>query len=146
MWSLTEWRRQRILAQHPVASDVWHSVRQRLSILDGLDDEQDKWLRDNSVLFLKDKHLTPMPGVELTEEGRNLKFKKHKDIDIFNSLTDEEKENLNDYLNRLLLAVHDKFRDEEPEKYEKIIKNRRKIFEKYFKNDNNHEEWIKLMM
>ncbi|WP_406537568.1 MarR family winged helix-turn-helix transcriptional regulator [Methanobrevibacter sp.] len=84
--------------------------------------------------------------VELTEEGRNLKFKKHNDIDIFDSLTDEEKENLNDYLNRLLVGIHDKFRDEEPEKYEKIIKNRRKIFEKYFKNDNNHEEWIKLMM
>ena len=54
MWSLSEWRRQRILAQHPVAPDVWHDVRQRLSILDGLDDEQDKWLRDSSVLFLQD--------------------------------------------------------------------------------------------
>ena len=72
MWSLSEWRRQRILAQHPVASDVWHTVRQHLSILDGLTDEQDKWLRDSSVLFLQDKHLTPMPGVELTEEGRLL--------------------------------------------------------------------------
>ena len=72
MWSLSEWRRQRILAQHPVAADVWHNVRQHLSILDGLTDEQDKWLRDSSVLFLQDKHLTPMPGVELSEEGRLL--------------------------------------------------------------------------
>ena len=32
--------------------------------------------------------------VELTEKGRNLKFKEHGDIDIFDSLTDEEKENL----------------------------------------------------
>ena len=72
MWSLSEWRRQRILAQHPVTPDVWHNVRQHLSILDGLNDEQDKWLRDSSVLFLQAKHLTPMPGVELTEEGRLL--------------------------------------------------------------------------
>ena len=72
MWSLSEWRRQRILAQHPVAEDVWHDVRQHLSILDGLDDAQDKWLRESSVLFLKQKHLTPMPGVELTEEGELL--------------------------------------------------------------------------
>lgn len=50
MWSLSEWRRQRILAQHPVTPDVWHNVRQHLSILDGLNDEQDKWLRDSSVL------------------------------------------------------------------------------------------------
>lgn len=70
MWSLSEWRRQRILAQHPVAESVWHDVRQHLSILDGLDDAQDKWLRESSVLFLKAKHLTPMPGVELTEEGQ----------------------------------------------------------------------------
>lgn len=72
MWSLSEWRRQRILAQHPVAAHVWHDVRQHLSILDGLDDAQDKWLREHSVLFLQDKHLTPMPGVELTDEGRLL--------------------------------------------------------------------------
>ena len=50
MWSLHEWRRQRILAQHPVAPDVWHNVRQHLSILDGLNDEQDQWLRERSGL------------------------------------------------------------------------------------------------
>ena len=72
MWSLSEWRRQRILAQHPVAANVWHDVRQHLSILDGLDDAQDKWLREHSVLFLQEKHLTPMPGVELTDAGRLL--------------------------------------------------------------------------
>ena len=72
MWSLSEWRRQRILAQHPVAPEAWHEVRQHLSILDGLDDKQDAWLREHSVLFLQDKHLTPMPGVERTEVGRLL--------------------------------------------------------------------------
>ena len=83
--------------------------------------------------------------VELTEEGRNLEFKDHKDIDIFDSLSEEEKENLNEYLNRLILNIHDKFKEEEPEKYEKIIKNRKEIFEKYFKDDKHHEEWVKLM-
>ena len=51
---------------------MWHAVRQQLSILDGLDDEQEQSLRDSSVLFLQAKHLTPMPGVELTDEGRLL--------------------------------------------------------------------------
>ena len=83
--------------------------------------------------------------VELTDEGRNLEFKNHKDIDIFDSLSEEEKENLNDYLNRLILNIHDKFKEEEPEKYEKIIKNRKEIFEKYFKDDKHHDEWIRLM-
>ena len=83
--------------------------------------------------------------IELTEEGRNLKFKYPEDIDIFDTLSDEEKEILNDYLNRVILELHDKFMEENPEKYEKILKNRKEIFEKYFKNDKHHDEWVKLM-
>lgn len=81
--------------------------------------------------------------VELTEEGRALEFKNHEDIDIFDSLSDKEKEDLNEYLNRLTMALHDKFKEENPERYEKIIKNRKEIFEKYFKDNN--QEWIELI-
>lgn len=80
--------------------------------------------------------------VELTEAGRALEFKNHEDIDIFNTLSEEEKENLNEYLNRLTVALHNKFKEENPERYEKIIKNRKEIFEKYFKEDNPNEEWL----
>ena len=83
--------------------------------------------------------------VELTEEGRAIEFKNHEDIDIFDTLSEEEKENLNEYLNRLTVALHKKFKKENPEKYEKIIKNRQEIFEKYFKEDNPNEEWMQLM-
>ena len=83
--------------------------------------------------------------VELTEEGRALEFKNHEDVDIFDSLSEEEKENLNEYLNRLTVALHKKFKEENPERYEKIVKNRKEIFEKYFKEDNPNEEWLKLM-
>ena len=82
--------------------------------------------------------------VELTEEGRALEFKNHEDIDIFDSLSDEEKENLNEYLNRLTMALHNKFKEEDPERYAKIIKNRKEIFEKYFKEYKPHEEWAGL--
>ena len=83
--------------------------------------------------------------VELTEDGRSLEFKNHEDVDIFDTLSEEEKENLNEYLNRLTVALHNKFKAENPEKYEKIIKNRKEIFEKYFKEDNPNEEWLQLM-
>ena len=83
--------------------------------------------------------------VELTEEGRTLEFKNHEDIDIFDSLSAEEKENLNEYLNHLTLALHKKFKNENPEKYEKIIKNRKEIFEKYFKDENHNDEWLELI-
>ena len=83
--------------------------------------------------------------VELTEEGRALEFKNHEDIDIFDTLSEEEKENLNEYLNRLTVALHNKFKEENPEKYEKLIKNRKEIFEKYFKEDNPNDEWLQMM-
>ena len=83
--------------------------------------------------------------VELTEEGRAIEFKNHEDIDIFDTLSEEEKENLNEYLNRLTVALHNKFKEENPERYEKIIKNRKEIFEKYFKEHDHNEEWLELM-
>jgi DNA-binding MarR family transcriptional regulator len=83
--------------------------------------------------------------VELTEEGRAIEFKNHEDIDIFDTLSEEEKENLNEYLNRLTIALHNKFKEENPERYEKIIKHRKEIFEKYFKEDNPNEEWMQFM-
>ena len=83
--------------------------------------------------------------VELTEDGRALEFKNHEDIDIFDTLSEEEKENLNEYLNRLTIALHNKFKEENPEKYEKIIKHRKEIFEKYFKEYNPNEEWMQFM-
>ena len=83
--------------------------------------------------------------VELTEEGRAIEFKNHEDIDIFDSLNEEEKKALNEYLNRLTMALHNKFKEENPEKYEKLIKNRKEIFEKYFKEDNPNEEWMQFM-
>ena len=83
--------------------------------------------------------------VELTEEGRAIEFKNHEDIDIFDTLSEEEKENLNEYLNRLTVALHNKFKEENPEKYEKLIRNRKEIFEKYFKEYNPNEEWMQFM-
>ena len=83
--------------------------------------------------------------VELTEDGRSLEFKNHEDVDIFDTLSEEEKENLNEYLNRLTIALHNKFKEENPEKYEKIIKHRKEIFEKYFKEYNPNEEWMQFM-
>ena len=83
--------------------------------------------------------------VELTEDGRSLEFKNHEDVDIFDTLSEEEKENLNEYLNRLTVSLHNKFKEENPERYEKIIKHRKEIFEKYFKEYNPNEEWMQFL-
>ncbi|MGP0173475.1 zinc-dependent peptidase [Pseudomonas sp. NCHU5208] len=65
MWSLKAWRRRRTLERNPVAAEHWAAVRQRLAILDGLDELELQRLRERAVLFLHDKHLTALPGLEL---------------------------------------------------------------------------------
>ncbi|KAF1026072.1 MAG: Protein MtfA [Pseudomonas sp.] len=72
MWSLSAWRRRRLLARHPIADDTWQRVRHHLTFLDGITDEQDRWLREACVVFLAEKHLTALPGVELHQEQRLL--------------------------------------------------------------------------
>ncbi|MCU1737024.1 MULTISPECIES: zinc-dependent peptidase [unclassified Pseudomonas] len=72
MWSLSAWRRRRTLARHPVTDETWQRVREHLSFLDGLSAAEDRWLREHSVLFLDDKHLSALPGVELDQESRLL--------------------------------------------------------------------------
>ncbi|WP_273824143.1 MULTISPECIES: zinc-dependent peptidase [Pseudomonas] len=72
MWSLSAWRRRRTLARHPVASETWQRVREHLSFLDGLSEAEDRWLLEHSVLFLADKHLSALPGVELDQYSRLL--------------------------------------------------------------------------
>ncbi len=70
MWSLRAWRRQRILARHPVTPATWAAVRRGLPILDGLNEAEDQRLRERAQLFLHHKHLTALPGVELDELAR----------------------------------------------------------------------------
>jgi len=70
MWSLSDWRKRRTLARHPVEPQVWQRVLRRLAILDGLTADQSQQLLENSVLFLQAKHLTALPGVELDQEQR----------------------------------------------------------------------------
>ena len=52
MWSLSAWRRRRLLAKHPIADDIWQRVRHHLTFLDGISAEQDQWLREACVMFL----------------------------------------------------------------------------------------------
>ncbi|ATH80606.1 zinc-dependent peptidase [Ectopseudomonas mendocina] len=65
MWSLKAWRRNRILERNPIDPAHWAEVCRRLPILDGLDEHEQQRLRERAVLFLHDKHLTALPGVEL---------------------------------------------------------------------------------
>jgi len=70
MWSFRAWQRKRILARNPVTPELWQQVLDSLPILDGLGDDELARLRERAVLFLHDKRLTALPGVELQAEDR----------------------------------------------------------------------------
>jgi len=70
MWSLRAWQRKRILTRFPVEPELWQAVFDSLPILDGLDDRELTRLRERSILFLHDKRLTALPGVELQPADR----------------------------------------------------------------------------
>ncbi|MCY1414161.1 Protein MtfA [compost metagenome] len=72
MWSLHAWRRRRTLARHPVDPQAWQRVRQRLAILDGISAEEDRRLQETSILFLQDKVLNPLHGMQIDAEDRLL--------------------------------------------------------------------------
>jgi len=70
MWSFRVWQRKRILARNPISTELWRRVVDSLPILDGLSDEELTRLRERAVLFLHEKRLTALPGVELQAEDR----------------------------------------------------------------------------
>jgi len=67
MWSWRAWKRRRTLRRHAVSDAQWGRVREALPILDGISADEDQRLRERSLLFLAEKTLTTLPGLELTD-------------------------------------------------------------------------------
>jgi hypothetical protein len=66
------WRERRLLERVAIADELWARLRQRLPILDGLSAAEDTWLREHCVLFLAEKRLTLLQGLELDDGDRLL--------------------------------------------------------------------------
>ena len=81
--------------------------------------------------------------IKLTEKGNEYKPESPKDIDVFDCLNDEEKKNFDEYLTRITHEYHLKLKEENPEKFEKMVKKRQEIMKKYFNCTN--EEWFNLI-
>lgn len=83
--------------------------------------------------------------IYLTEKGKKVKPPKPKDLDIFDCLSNDEKDNLNRYLDLIATEIHNKFKSKNPEEYEKMLKQKEKIFGKYFNCENKKTEWFRLI-
>jgi len=66
--------------------------------------------------------------IYLTEKGRNIRPEPPKDLDVFDCLNEMEKETLDEYLTRISMELNKRMKNENPEKYEKMIKYHQELF------------------
>lgn len=67
---LRDWKRKRVLARHAVDDALWDRVAGSLPFLAGLAAGDAARLKNLAVLFLAEKQLTPLGGIELTDADR----------------------------------------------------------------------------
>lgn len=70
MWSVKNWRRQRILRRSQLSGELWRRTVAELPVLRGLTDSDLERLRELVVLFLHDKIFYPKLGLELDDTMR----------------------------------------------------------------------------
>ena len=83
--------------------------------------------------------------IYLTEKGRSIKPPKPKDLDIFDCLNDNEKKDLDRFLDLIAAEIHNKFRRENPEEYEMMLRQKEELFGKYFNCSSRKTEWFRLI-
>jgi MtfA peptidase len=64
------WRRRRYLQHHLIPQDAWHAAVKKLPLLQGLGSAELVRLRELATLFLHEKSLEPVQGLELTDAMR----------------------------------------------------------------------------
>lgn len=64
------WRRRRFLQRHPIPQADWHAAIARLPVLGGLSAEELERLRLLAALFLHEKSLEPVQGLQLSDAMR----------------------------------------------------------------------------
>lgn len=70
MGIFTNWRRQRILKRHAIPLSAWRQIVAGLPLLAGLSVAEMERLRELATLFLHEKSLEPVQGLDLTDAMR----------------------------------------------------------------------------
>ncbi|MBQ6099371.1 MAG: MarR family transcriptional regulator [Methanobrevibacter sp.] len=83
--------------------------------------------------------------IYLTDKGKEYKFQKSKDIDIFDCLDENQKESFDECLNLISKELHERMKAENPEKYDEMLECRKEVLKKYFDCDITQSEWYQLL-
>jgi len=67
---LRDWKRRRLLRRHRIDDVLWRRAQQHLPFLRGLSAEEQRRLKELAVVFLAEKQITPVHGLELSDDDR----------------------------------------------------------------------------
>ncbi|WP_069592559.1 MarR family winged helix-turn-helix transcriptional regulator [Methanosphaera sp. WGK6] len=81
--------------------------------------------------------------IKLTQKGQEYEFKQ-LDESVFDCLECNEKDELDSYLDKIIIELNKNIRSSNPEKYDKLIREREELFKKHF-NSKQDYEWYKLL-
>lgn len=83
--------------------------------------------------------------IKLTEKGRDFEIKSSVDYKLFDCLDNDQKGELNNYLNTIIHEILNDIKQENPEKYEKITQKRNNLIKELFENDEENIFWFDMI-
>lgn len=83
--------------------------------------------------------------VKLTEKGRDLTIEPSVNYDIFDCLDKNQKQEFDSYLNSIIHEVLEDIKKENPEKYEKLSKERNELVKELFEYNTDDKYWFDMI-
>ena len=83
--------------------------------------------------------------VKLTEQGRDLTIEPSVNYDIFDCLDKNQKQEFDSYLNSIIHEVLEDIKKENPEKYEKLSKERNELVKEFFEYNAADKYWFDMI-
>lgn len=83
--------------------------------------------------------------VKLTEKGRDLTIEPSVNYDIFDCLDKNQKQEFDSYLNSIIHEVLEVIKKENPEKYEKLSKERNELVKELFEYNTDDKYWFDMI-
>lgn len=83
--------------------------------------------------------------VKLTEKGKNFTIEPSVNYEIFDCLENDQKEELNGYLNSIIQQALNDIKKENPNKFEKLSQERSKVIKELFEDNYEEKYWFNMI-
>ena len=75
--------------------------------------------------------------INLTEKGKNYEIKPSVSYDIFDCLDDDQKQDMNDYFNKVIYELRELIQKENPDKFDKQYQRRKELLQDILSRQDN---------